>query len=430
MKYSIREIRRGLTGLLLIFTLPAAAQNMNTPLISGFTEIDHISYFNHDDSTKTYGRNQGILQLELSGSDKNISYFGAIEFRNDISNPDRNRIWTDELYISYKAKNYDLHLGKKIYTWGSTDFFSPVNIVNPIDYSDLLDTDNETIRVYSANIKYYWNNFYLDAVFMPVFQPTVIPPANSPWYPELPTSLYVEGEQHIPIRYTSMSSEPIENDIRSSQFAVRLGGSAGSIDFNLNYFKGYDDIPFFHKNMQLTSDTMNIAITEKYHKLSMIGIDFSTVVGGMVLKGEYAYNNQEAPADQDWYMGSSYHYAVIGIDKNVSDIVGEADLFFTMQYIYQHINTDYEVNSFNYNHIFQNALMTNFDLAFNQRLKLEATSVYDFKEEHYVIIPEISYKPEGSLIFQLKTYLTGGNSQSLYGSYDNNRIQFMAKYHF
>ena len=404
------------------------AQDYKKPDISGFTEIDHISYFNPQ-SGKINSRNQGILQLELSGKTKSVSYFGALEFRNDLSDSDRNRVWTDELYITYKAKNFDLNLGKKIYTWGSTDSFSPVNVINPIDYSDLLDTDNETIGVYSAGIKYYFNQNYLEGIFIPVFEPSRVPGTNSRWLPSQPQTAKL-SEKQVPIVYQQNFDILPEKDIRSHQFGARFGGALMSIDYNLNYFRGYDDIPYFHRYPQPSIDTLMVELTKQYHKINQVGVDLMTVVGGMVLKAEWAYINQEAPTDQPWFMGAPYHYAVIGLDKNISDFIGDIDVFLTAQYIYQNIRSDYEVTSFNFNHIFQNALMGKMNLSLTNRLKVETTFVYDFKADHYLIMPEINLKPDDGFILSFKSYLTGGSEDALFGSYQNNRIQFIARYDF
>lgn len=430
MKFKI-DILRGMAlwGLLLVFPGFLYAQNDLGPKVSGFTELDHISYFNKEDR-KINGRNQGILQLELSGSAKDVSYFGAIEFRNDITDPTRNRIWTDELYITYKAKNYDLFLGKKIHTWGSTDSFSPVNVINPVDYSDLLDTDDETIGIYSANIKYYWGQYYLEGIFIPVFEPAVIPSYNSRWLPQQSGEAFMSDGEMVPIRYSQNPDRTVEKDIRSYQYAFRFGGSWKGIDYNINYFNGYDDIPYFHRTPEFTGDSLIVGITKTYHKMDMVGIDVTTVLGGMVLKGEWAYIHQNAPGDQDWFMGSPFHYGVVGIDKNVTDFIGNVDLLLNVQYIYQKILSDYEVNSFNFNHIFQNAIMGRVDLGFTNRFKLQTTGVYDFAAGHYIVIPELNLKPEGGFKISVKSYFTGGDKESLFGSYSNDRLQVIAKYYF
>ncbi|RED93027.1 hypothetical protein [Marinoscillum furvescens] len=420
--------RAGLLALSLYWGGVSMAQSDQQVEVSGFAELDHISYF-HQQAGKVNARNQGIIQLELEGSHKSLSYFGAIEFRNDMADPARNRLWIDELYLSYRAKNYDLVLGKKIHTWGSTDGFSPVNVINPTDYSDMLDTDDETIGVYSASLKYYLGNHYVESVFVPVFQPSVIPQADSRWYPTQPSVAPV-GDGVVPVRYSLLAPEPVPRDIRSFQVATRLGGYVGAVDYNVNYYHGYDDIPYFYQYPELQDDTLQMGLQQRYHKMQLVGVDLSAVVGGLVLKGEYAYIHQRAPEGQDWYMGAPYHYAVAGLDKNVIDVVGEVDVLLTAQFIYQHIVTSYEVSSFYFNHIFQRALMLRAAIDFTNRLNLETTAIYDFHEGHYVVMPELTYAPQGGLNISLKSYLTGGQEESLFGSYANNRLQLLARYYF
>lgn len=420
--------RVALVALSLCYTVGALAQDEQGPNVSGFAELDHISYFQNE-AGKINSRNQGIVQLELSGSQQAFSYFAAMEFRNDVADPRRNRLWVDELYLSYRARNYDLVMGKKIHVWGTTDGFSPVNVINPTDYSDLLDTDDETIGVYSASIKYYLGNHYLEGVLVPLFTPSVIPTTDSRWYPEQPTMAPV-GDGLVTISYAMQAPEPVHQDLRSAQVAARFGGYVGALDYNFNYYRGYDDIPFFHQYPELQGDTLHMGLKRHYHKMQLVGVDLAAVVAGMVLKGEYAYIHQQAPADQAGYMGAPFHYAVAGVDKNMADVVGEMDLMVTVQYIYQHIATNHEVSSFNFNHIFQQALMLRADVGITSRLSLETTGLYDFKADHYVVMPVLTYQPKGGVNLSLKSYITGGEDDALFGSYANNRLQLLARFYF
>lgn len=414
--------------LFFLFPLMAHSQAEQEFRISGFAEIDHISYLKNK---KGYinGRSQGILHLEIENrKSQAFNYFGSVEFRNDIMDHLRNRVWLDELYITWKSKYADVQLGKIIYSWGSTDGFSPTNNINPTDYSDLLDTEDEAIGVFSAKAKVYLGKHYLEAVVIPVFQPSVLPQQDSRWIIENPSELFFK-ERTLPVKYSYDIEETPPMDWSSYQFATRLGGTLGPLDYNLSYYHGFDDLPYFHKDLTQMGDSIHIGIKPKYHKISVYGVDMSTVLAGMVFKATLAYVDQKPPKDQQWFMGAPYLYGVIGMDKIFYEVKGNLNVLLNAQWIYQNIQSKYEVNSFNFNHIFQNAAFLRAEIG-TYDWKFQLTGIYDFNINHYWLRPSVELKLNSDLMLNFRADILNGKEETLLGAYDNDRLQLLVKYGF
>ena len=97
-----------LTSVFLLTNIHAQEVELN-----GFVEVDHISYFENDDERQINSRNQGILQVELGKTlSEGASIFSAVEFREDQSDPLRNRFYLDEAYIDLYLSHFDFRLGK------------------------------------------------------------------------------------------------------------------------------------------------------------------------------------------------------------------------------------------------------------------------------------------------------------------------------
>ena len=163
--------------LYLYFFLSALAAFSQEPKLNveGELEIDHITYFKQLEN-KINGRNQGLVFLKLSSQlNSTASFCSSLEFRDDLSNNTRNRAYLNEAFIDLTFDDMDFRIGKQIYNWGKADGINPVDALNPTDFSDILDTDDETIGLLSLNATYYFKNFSLQGIFIPEFTSSVLP---------------------------------------------------------------------------------------------------------------------------------------------------------------------------------------------------------------------------------------------------------------
>src|ERR1035437_4448654 len=158
--------------------------------ISGNFKIDHYNTFKKFNNSIISERNQGSFQTELSKTLTNkTKFFGSIEFREDLSNSDRNRIYPKEYYVDLSLKAADIRIGKQKYSWGRADGFNPTNNLSPLDYSDFLDTDGEEIGQLSLNGKFYLKDWTLQAIYVPVYSPSILPKHNTIWNIPLPETM-------------------------------------------------------------------------------------------------------------------------------------------------------------------------------------------------------------------------------------------------
>ncbi|MDY8138349.1 DUF1302 family protein [Aquimarina sp. 2201CG5-10] len=400
----------------------------------GFVELDHISYFDNDvDDTKISGRNQGIIQLEAKSKiDKTFNFFGSVEIRNDLSDPDRNRVFIDEAYMDMFFSKVDVRIGKQIIAWGEADGINPTNNINPIDYSDLIDTEDERIGVFSLQAKYYVKDFTFEGVIIPVVNSSILPNPSSRWFLDFPTQIMTPTGALVDANFSLEDTKLPAKKISNAQYALKAKTSLKGWDLSVSYFNGYDDLPSFQQSIQPNDDgSLNVVVTPEVNKLEVYGFDFSTIVGKYGLRGELAYFKTDDPNGTNPAIDDPFYQYVIGLDRNFSNVIQDNNMFVIVQWIHQIIETGVDVPNTNLNNIFQQAVSTKIDCEISPYAKISLQGIYDFKAENHYVKSELLYNLTSDLKLGMILDIFGGEKNTFFGNYnDNNRAQLKLKYSF
>jgi hypothetical protein len=391
----------------------------------GYVELDHFSFLAEKDGFISQ-RNQSAVLISLESQlNDGYAFFSSVEFRNDLSDSRRNRVYLKETYIDVFSRNVDLRIGKQVIPWGKADGFNPTDNLNPVDYSDILDTEDETVGIFSASAKLYLGDWQLQGVFSPAFQACILPDAGSRWQPEYPSFITYNGVD-LPARFRWREAAVPANRFRNSQFAFKISKTAGSVDFSVSYYNGLNGIPDVGNEIEsVVNDTVNISVTQNYYRRQVAGADFSCISGKYVFKGEGALF---IPA---W--GKPYFQYILGFDRIFSNVTGDKNLFVIMQWIHELKNKGVEYGGTDFNHLFQKNLMSRVEMELNRDMKLSLQAVYTFKYEDFYIRPEFRYGISDGLNLILSADILGGNrsKNGLFASYSgNDRIQIRLKYNF
>lgn len=394
--------------------------------LNGFVELDHITFFEEKQETIN-SRNQSILQLELKSKlSRNYHLFTSAEFRNDLSDASRNRVYLDEAYIDMYFKKWDLRVGKQIMSWGKADGFNPSNILNAVDYSDVLDTEDENIGVYALNAKWYIGSMELQFVYSPIFTSSVLPSVNSRWQSEMPTSVNIDGNNY-PTIYNAIEERP-KDRLSNGQFALRLSKSFNNLDFSVSYFIGYNDIPeIIQSNVTVNEDNMaTIDIKQKFYRQQVLSGDFSWALGKYILKGEGGLHfPSDIPNDKPYFQ------YVLGVDRRFS--IGDNSLLIILQWMHEIKSKNIEYSSRDFNHLFQKNIMCRLEMEFSGNSKISLQGMYSLKYDDFYIRPEYSYNIADGLNLSVACDILGGNKSKnglFYGYSDNSRVQVKLKYSF
>ena len=145
------------------------------------------------------------------------------------SNPQDFIIDLRELFLTYNKSNYELRLGKQIYSWGCVDENSPLDIVSGLDYYYLFFGGTEKkLASLSIALDYYIKNIKMQLVFSPLHSTNRIPLGNDDFPIKLP--VYPNPKSIYPL-----FDKPYEIGLQST-----LSTDFG--DISISYFSAYDRI--------------------------------------------------------------------------------------------------------------------------------------------------------------------------------------------
>src|SRR3989339_309145 len=356
-----------------------------------------------------------------------------------------------EAYVQlygFLTKNLDVTIGRQRIVWGTADKLNSTDSLNPFDLEDILDFGRHRGSD-AMNLNYYLSNdFSLQGVFIPFFQPANMPVgifanALSPNM-ELPQGMILKN-----VSDTILT--PKYNLGESSTLGLKFKGFIKGVDFSLSYVWGWDGLPFATRNTFIPVDALggtNINSQLSFARTHIIGADLSTSIGGIGFWAEAAafiseknvimsndlsafYPMSPVPVIQDSLIlakSKPYIKFVVGGDYNFAD-----GSYLNIQYMHGFIH---ERGAENLNDYFFLRYEKKF---FNEKLKVAPIGggfiVADWNniKDNYAIVyvPEIAYKATDNVDIALSTAIFNGKGDNLFGKLNNyDMFMFKMKYSF
>jgi len=183
----------------------------------------------------------------------------------------------------------DLSIGNQIVAWGSTDIFTPVDVVNALDYT--LPFSPEKTPEFMGRAILNGQGFSVDLVFVPFWNGDILPGPR--WYGS--------GFSLPPGVSLSLLNSPPAPSWDNVQFGGRFQASLDwfqGVDVGLTYYRGVNTLPanafsFGSVNSQTVTLTPTatpgqfIAVYDRYN---LVGVDGDVALGsGLLLRTELGY---------------------------------------------------------------------------------------------------------------------------------------------
>ena len=346
------------------------------------------------------------------------SYYARTYQDNDTSSESNlERLEYDEFmlregYVTAAFGAFEMKAGQMILNWGRTDEINPVDVVNPEDLSEFytIDKMERKIPVMLFDGLLYMGDFTLQAVWLPFFEPAVVP-SQGPWA----QSMLLEFRKMAPDLYASLDFNDRDGagrrDINNSETAARLSGLVGSFDFGLVFFYGYNDQPAV--KIDFANKIYDI-IYKQYHGY---GFDFAYSSGGCGFRGEFFYRDRilyphETPSGIDNYESQDFQ-GIIGADKTYGE-----NLYVNLQVMYTRI-FDYKDDI-----LMEEDLVMGMGTVekkfFREELTVALDFYYGFREKDWMIGPRIEYALTDNFKAKLSGFIVDGPLDSDLGQFKNN----------
>ena len=354
----------------------------------------------------------GEQEVGYSLGDFEIKTNSALEYR--WSN-NENEFQLREAYLMWYPSWGEVKVGKQIHAWGAVDGNNPTDNLNPYDYYYMfLPGAERKVGTVSGSLKYYWNDWQFEGVFIPEHEGNRFP----------------FGETAFPLDFP-MSAPKLMDEEPGSEFGFRLQSTLGSSDFSISYFDGRD------------RSFSKVGITDSmpsffYRNTSVLGFDLVSFIGDFTNRFEIGYFSTENDAESNMKTLNDASYIQFTGQVEYST---ENDIMFSLQIIGSEIS---EINGTMTKDEFQPGMGTpfasftdlglSFSLSANyldDALELMGNTFIDLKDSQSMVGASVRYSPMDNWKLNMSvSKFMGDEGTQFHEMEDFSHLKVGLEYHF
>jgi hypothetical protein len=415
-----------------------------------------------------------IFSGKLNVSAENSRALGRINLN---LSPAKSPVAIDEAYLRVYFGDLELEGGLRKLTWGKADSMGPLDIINPLDYSDLTllaDSLSGSMaqKIARPLVRVSWNFGHfskLEAVFVPNFEPACFA-GSGRWVPARMSALpgqiteQVAGmtnpaqRQYAAQALSQMLSGVIENaypdtsTLDYAQGGLRFTTTAGGADLGAQYYYGRLPNPavsmsrtaasiaaaapaLFLATTQTAVDTALGSLLPPeiaYNPYHHIGLDYAQVISGFNVRAELAANLTRDLTGSDGAVYNPHLAWSFGFDRDIIwgiNLNLQAAETITLRYnkIGDNPLLDVEAGSDPSSTRITAKLLKRL---FQDQLELTAAVIWGIEDKDCLIMPALSWT-QNDVTLGLAGGFFAGDRGGQFGQYrDNHFIQVRMKYRF
>ena len=424
--------------------------------------------------------------LNFSASGANVDAFIALNLStasiNSLVNAgSAGQIYTplflDEAYLRSYFGPVSIEAGLRKLTWGKADSLGPLDVINPLDYSDLTNiTDIQAMKIARPLIRVSWNMdgfSKLEAVFIPTFaghhfaQDWRWAPSQYSTMTELAAAGILDRAiQLFPLQatiiqgmypqaaagFSGFSAElPDTSRLGYFQTGLRYTTTIGPADIGAQYFFGnlfrpdftIAGVDAFLEDLISKNNPPNPANPYlgdpslldpqlKYSRYHQIGIDYALVLFGFNLRGEFAVNLTKDMKGDDGSVRNPFIGWSIGFDREIYwGISANVQCNETIRLMNKKVGTNPVLDSeAGTNASFTRITMQLSKKFFKDDLECKLTGIWGVEDKDCYIIPAIIWNIK-DITTELSAGIFGGKESGELGQYwENSFIKLGLKYSF
>nr|BFD59616.1 hypothetical protein CKG001_17230 [Bdellovibrio sp. CKG001] len=289
-----------------------------------------------------------------------------------------------ETFVRYQRENLSLQAGYNIFSWGVTDGYNPLDILNPRQYFDPLHSRKLGLLslVYSQTL----GSWDYEVVFIPLNQGSLLPGDNSRWLPRqifLPQTADNDLILLLPenLRYHSRARKNLGTSAENN-YAFRLQRRGEFIDFSLSAYEGAAGFPLIVPEVtgaivQVSPKTVirvdpDVTLNSYNYRIRQGGISFVSNQMNFLFKavGSYTETLEDNPNLQKWTNEN-----VLGLERTFT--FGDSGMLIAILQ-YSFLNTEKKNDSnLSVSEIFRSAYMAGGRLSWKEVWSANFLGLYD-----------------------------------------------------
>ena len=402
--------------------------------LQGTLELNYINYF-HKKANKINSRQEGTFVLQSTiRFDDEATFKTVIESRKDLQDNYRDRLgYVREAYFHFVDRKMDIKIGKQIVNWGTADMYNPNNNINPIDYTDFFELENNQLGVWMVSAKrFHKHNKFTEVLVNPALPRLAVPNFDSRWVLGLPQQMPnpLDVEKMLPILYSYDKLQPSYRDV-GFMIGVRNGIAANNWDISKSILIGANYTPSFSNSLiGIDTSGVQVSLQPVYQRLYALGFDFATTFKNFGLRGELALKGLSEPNSKQGLATLYYEYT-IGIDRTFNQLLFDKNVMVLLQWVRQQILRTQEPMENDIRFFLQKALLLRTELAISYYSSFAIQTLYTLDAQNVYIRPSLKYRILNGLTITTLADLLFGKSNGFLGQYlENDRWQIRLTYDF
>jgi len=324
----------------------------------------------------------------------------------------------DEAYVRAFFGGLEIEGGLRKLNWGKADSFSPLDVINPLDYSELTDlSDLMNLKIARPLIHASYRAGFskIEGVFVPSFEPLRYA-TEGRWVPAQMARLNQLQAMGVPVFRDDMST------LEYAQAGARFTTTIGPADFGLQYYYGRLTRPAVTMTFAQPSPVPT-AINFAYNPYHQIGADWAQVLFGFNTRAELAVNITGDLSGDD---GSVYNPALLwslGFDRNLVWGINlrlqcNESIRLMDDKIANNPMLDIEANTDMTSTQIIAALSKKF---LSDELETRVAVLYGIEDGDFLFIPSLTWTRDAVSI-GLSCGIFGGNKDGQFGQYSKNNF--------
>jgi hypothetical protein len=360
----------------------------------------------------------------------------------------RERFYADapEAYFQVSSLPWTFQAGLNVFTWGDTDVFNPLDVVNPRRYFDPLRS--EKVGTPAVVVKREFENFFVEGVYIPVQRRTFLPGEKSRWLPRDVYRLRSLGTSEGAVRlnlpkdiaYRYVESDETQDALKNN-FGVRFKFRLPGFDWTIAGFQGAALTPEVGPkeisvklggisvvNGVKTFDVdPDVALQATYYPVRMTGTSFTWDTAGFLVKGALAYTHVLNRSGEDRAANPELRKlglptrlweSALALERSFS--VGSGTLTALLQTTYVERGDNLDTNSISIARMFERAGMGALRWAPSESTTVLASYLQDLKFKGSLWHVEGSYKLTDGWRAKVSGDALSGPTETPIGTYRAN----------
>ena len=351
----------------------------------------------------------------------------------------------DEAFVRAFFGPVTVEGGLRKLSWGKADSFGPLDVINPLDYTDLTRlSDPQSIKIARPMIHGIWSLgafSRLEAVFVPTFQGHQFDMTGR-WRPSQIGTLINELEPIMPYLPISGIEElyPDTSTLNYSQAGLRFTTTLGSYDFGFQYYFGRFNRPaviFELVSVELPLPVplpISVPLPDRivYNSFHQIGLDFASVIAGFNLRAEAGVMITSDLDGKDGTVENPSLVWSLGFDRDLLwginlNLQGSGSFRLFYDRIGDNLLADIEAGSYPSSTRITGVLSRTF---LRDELELKVSGLWGIEDKDFLIMPAIVWS-RNDVSTEFSTGFFGGDKKGELGQYrDNGFARLILSYKF